>query len=172
MKALVLGGADCVWRDLRAALDMSTFDLVVAVNAAFRDFPGHVDHAVSYHSDLLPFWTEQRREAGLPGPGKYWSSEGQRHIIGVEMGFVPAWGGSSGLIGAQVGLEVADKVVLCGVPLDPDAAHFDKPGAWDEAVKHRAAWQDHVDDLGRVRSMSGWTAELLGRATEEWLGSE
>lgn len=173
LTAAVLGGADCVWRDFEAACRLVHIDLLIAVNGAFREYPGKVDHAVSFHSDLLPYWTERRRKSGYPDPDKYWTVVGQRPILGVAMGFVPAWGGSSGLIAAQVGMEVADRVILCGVPLDPAAEHFDKPGVWDEAIKHRHAWQAHAEELrAKVRSMSGWTAELLGTSTADWLAAE
>ncbi|MGB3833800.1 MAG: hypothetical protein WA975_18265 [Mesorhizobium sp.] len=170
--AAVLGGAASVWSDLEAARQSVAFDVIVACNSAFRDFQGHVHHAVSFHSDLLPWWAGLRMERGQGPPDKYWTCHGQRPILGAAMGFVPAWGGSSGLIGAQVGMAVADHVVLCGVPLCPSHAHFDRAGEWLDALDYRSAWQDHFPDLRyKVRSMSGWTAELLGMPTEAWLNS-
>lgn len=171
MRAVVLGGADNVWSDLEAARRLCTFDLVVAVNAAFRTYPGEIDAAVTFHTDLLPTWIEQRRAAGFPDARTYWSSRGQRAIPGMTINTVPAWGGSSGMIGAEVGIALATHVVLCGIPMDPAAEHFDRPGAWQEALHHRHAWEAHAEELRtKVRSMSGWTAGLLGEPTAEWLG--
>lgn len=168
--AVVLGGAEGVWHDLEEIGQLADLDLVIAVNSAIAAYSGHIDHACSFHADLLPWWRDKRRAAGRNDPGKYWTSVGQRPILGAAMGFVPAWGGSSGLIAAQVGMLVADQVILCGVPLDPSGEHFDKAGVWDEALKHRHAWMNHADELrGKVRSMSGWTSWLLGKPTREWI---
>jgi hypothetical protein len=36
MRALVLGGAACVWRDVEAALELGEYDIVVACNDIAR----------------------------------------------------------------------------------------------------------------------------------------
>lgn len=168
--AVVLGGADCVWCDLDAAMRLGRIDVVVAVNHAGRDYRGRVDHWATFHPELLPTWIEARRALHLPDVSSFWSVTPRKGHPELPLSIVEDWGGSSGLIGAQVALMVASHVVLCGVPLDPDAAHFDKAGRWDEALRHRKTWERRAKSLDRrVRSMSGWTAELLGRPSVEWL---
>lgn len=42
-KCLILGYADCVWRDAEAALSRETFDFVIAAPEVAEVWPGHVD---------------------------------------------------------------------------------------------------------------------------------
>jgi hypothetical protein len=64
----------------------------------------------------------------------------------------------------------ADRVVLAGIPLTRQAGHCDEAGDWRDAEKYRREWQDSADEMRPyVRSMSGWTRELLGEPTSEWL---
>lgn len=170
IRALVLGGARCMWRDVEKARSLASFDLVIACNSAYRDWPGQVDHAVSFHAELLPHWTAVRQEAGRPDAGAFWTARGHVAPPGLPMRFVEQWGGSSGLLAAQVAMEVAERAVLCGIPLDPDDEHFDRRGPWPDAVIHRRAWEAHRFDLvDKVRSMSGWTRNLLGPVDDTFL---
>src|SRR5262245_8962788 len=51
--AFVLGGAKCVWADLASAQVLCIPNTVVVVNDIGVDYPGKIDHWVSYHSDFL-----------------------------------------------------------------------------------------------------------------------
>jgi hypothetical protein len=46
--------------------------------------------------------------------------------------------------------------------------YFDK-SPWHEHGEFVAAWNLVKPRLSNVRSMSGWTAELLGTPTSQWL---
>ena len=99
-----------------------------------------------------------------------WTREGAQHLSDFHC-VVRPWGGSSGLLATRVA--VADlnspKVVLCGVPQD-DRAHFDRPGKWRHADSFVESWEAIVPRIrDRVRSMSGWTREVFGAPTREWL---
>ena len=64
-----------------------------------------------------------------------------------------------------------EKVVLCGVPMD-EQGNVDGRENWalKEVMIHREGWNKRYDLLkDRVRSMSGWTRELLGEPTRDWL---
>jgi hypothetical protein len=177
IRAVVLGGSKFVWSELAEAQKLCTFDLVIAVNHAGRDFPGHVDHFCSLHANLVPNWLEQRRLKGLPPPGAVWTAnhKGQRLGRRIDLPFrtVDGIGGSSGLLAARVALEVADLAVLCGIPMDAGGEHYDKPGAWVEAERYRKVWRAHMGELrGRVKSMGGWTASELGWPTKEWINGQ
>ncbi len=69
-----------------------------------------------------------------------------------------------------VGLALGcDRMVLCGVPLDPAEAHYDDDKRWADAGNYRRGWVTHKDEMSSVRSMSGWTSQLLGAPDREWL---
>lgn len=171
IRALVLGGARCLGRDVEEASRLGGFDVVIACNMAAVEWLGRLDHFATWHPELLPHWTALRKKAGRPDAGAYWTVRGHRAPPGLPMYFVDNWGGSSGLLAAQVALEVADWAVLCGIPLDPEGEHFDRRGPWPDAMIHRKAWEAHrLDLVDRVRSMSGWTRELLGPVDSAFLG--
>jgi hypothetical protein len=83
-------------------------------------------------------------------------------------------GGSSGMLATFVALkEGASRVILCGIPMSPDMQHYHdvkKGRPWLEAKKYHRHWVGAEQEMAdRVRSMSGWTATLLGQPTKEWL---
>lgn len=173
--AVVLGGAAGVWEELARARRLAEPDCVVAVNHAGRDYPGRVDHMCSYHVTLLPRWIDDRRAAGRAPPGTIWTARILGRCIalrrlGLPVQEIAAHGGSSGLLGALVAARVADKAILCGVPMDAESEHYDKTGAWTACRVHRPAWLQRAPELkGRVKSMGGWTAKLLGMPDAEWV---
>lgn len=157
MMAVVIGGAACVWDDLRA---LGPFEgLVIVVNDMLHSYPHRVDHMATLHPDKLPYWQEKR-----PGPKDYetWSTKPHPRVDHR----IPNWAaGSSGMLAVVVALDhlKCDEVILCGVPLDPAQSHFFDKKAWTAAVHHRKAWTKNLDRMrGRVFSVSGWTRELLG----------
>jgi hypothetical protein len=174
MKALVLGGANTLHADEAAARAMGFEpDFIVATNHAGRDREGPVEHWCSFHQDLFPMWLKARREAGRPDPGQLWTCSPGPRPPGLDLSMRRAanWRGSSGLLAVTVALELgATHVVLCGVPLTREAEHYDKPGLWRDAGNYRKGWIDHASDMaGRVRSMGGWTGNLLGAPDPAWL---
>jgi len=87
----------------------------------------------------------------------------------------PNGGGSSGLFAVLGALELGyDQLILCGVTMDGKKKHDPTAGQLIDATcpydSYRPGWykvQAQIKD--KVRSMSGWTAELLGKPTREWL---
>ena len=50
--------------------------------------------------------------------------------------------------------------------------HFFNPEAWRAAEAHHKGWHQALPQIkDRARSMSGWTAELLGKPEAEWLAA-
>jgi hypothetical protein len=178
-RALCVGSAACVGDDLAAAaaLGVSQADgwTVIACNHMARDWPRAFDHWVTFHPELLPRWTADRQAQGRPTCASLWTVDNRVVPGGFMMPVQRAanWGGSSGLLMATVALLLgADKIVLAGVPLDYEQGHYDSPDkAWREAGSYRKGWTSHQDDLVNVRSLSGWTAGLLGTPTREWLAA-
>lgn len=177
IRALVLGGAAGVWEEIERAKSMAEFQIVVATNHAGRDYEGEVDHWVSFHPNLFPTWLAARSAAGRP-PAKFlWSGIHKgRHVganqRGLALNYTDSVGGSSGLLATLVALRetAAERIVLCGIPMMPEAEHYDRPGAWEDAKNYLKAWKDQKAALiGKVRSMSGWTKDLLGEPDAEWM---
>lgn len=91
--------------------------------------------------------------------------------MGVEVDIVEPYyppvgrSGSSAMTGVLAALRMGyEKIVLCGCPLTGNAPEGNPYEAF------RLGWMDHREELiGKVKSMSGWTMELLGQPTEEWL---
>lgn len=167
MRAICLGGADCLWSDVLGSeriLGTRWWDIVVACNDAGRDWPHRLDHWVSLHPEkLLKVWTPER-----PGGYETWSDPNRQRGPAPTDHHLDNWGGSSGLFCVQVALEVgASYVVACGMPMDA-RPHYFGTKEWGPWEQYRDAWDRHADEMGVVRSMSGWTAELLGRPDEQW----
>lgn len=173
LTALIIGSANTLEDDLAGALALFEPDLIVGCNHAARDWPSRLDHWASMHPDLFPLWLAERRRQGFPEPGRYWHARHRIVPAGISSTAVESWGGSSGLLCVAVAFELGvDRVVLAGVPLVKTAKHYDSDRNWDEARAYQWAWELRRPVLlGRVKSMSGWTRDLLGGPEEEgWLG--
>lgn len=176
MTALILGGALCLEDDVRSASELvdPADCLVVAVNDAGFWWPGRLDHWVTMHAEELPERERIRAERGYPGGYKRWTRPyppGMKQREDSVDELFGGWSGSSGLLAVGVALERlgADPVLLCGMPMD-DRRHFNRKGRWDAAHRHRLGWLEYQDRMmGRVRSFSGWTAELLGVPSHDWI---
>lgn len=161
MIAIVLGGAPSVWSELAEAREIlgARRHLVVAANLAGIHHKGGLDGWASLHPDRLPEWARQRR--------------GNRDF----RTFTPddtaeKWPGSSGLYAAQVALlEMgASGAVLCGVPMDSEVGHFINPGRWAGTGDYRRAFEVAMLEVGgRLRSLGGWSADLLGKPSAAWI---
>lgn len=169
LTALCLGGANTLDADRKAALALFTPDLIVACNHAGRD-AAHVDHWVTMHPELFPRWIADRRAKGLPDAGRLWSVKHRPSPVECER--LTSEGGSSGMFCIQVALHLGcTHIVLSGIPLDKHAEHYDYAGKWMDAPRYRANWTRYASVMaGRVRSVSGWTRDLLGAPDERWLG--
>jgi len=181
--ALVLGGGQTLWSDLRAALDLGEYGGVVACNDAGVYWPGPLDGWCSLHADRLAMWMEARRRRGYPPPGSAFGHADARRaypkLVDRLTGFVEfrfpgqKSSGSSGHFALKVALvELGfDKAVLCGVPMDGNPHFFDRHG-WSASDSHWAGWGESLPLIrDRVRSMSGRTRELLGIPTPDWIGA-
>lgn len=165
-----------MWADLASARHLCEPHVVVAVNDIGVDYPGRVDHWVSYHSDSFAKWVNKRAEKGLPPAGQFWVGVGgPTHHAPKGTQTIDVRGGSSGMLATFVALKFATRVILCGIPMDQKMRHYHegKRGMpWTEATKYHRHWQDALPLLGdAVRSTSGWTAGLLGKPTKTWLES-
>lgn len=170
--ALILGSGASLFEDLEA---LGPWDgLVIAVNRAGAVHAGGLDHWVSLHPDQLGAFMAERAAAGLPSAGATWSD---RAHPGVRVDRVVTdleRTGSSGLFAVRLALHHlgAGRVVLAGMPIDNAPHFYDGPRRSGPGfVPYRPFWRAAARSgfAGRVRSLSGWTAGLLGRPDAGWL---
>jgi hypothetical protein len=169
-RALVLGGAACVWDDVEYALDLSEFELVIACKRIVEHWKGPLDAFASLHPESIAASLRARREKGYSMDFPvYCDRDSKDGRVSVDH-LLADWAGSSGLYGVAVALHLgADRVVLAGVPMD-GGPHFDKPGDWETSTSYHKGWIRNQHRLNNVaRSCSGWTRALLGRPDEAWL---
>lgn len=165
---LIIGGADNVKADVAAALELFTPDAIIVVNDQIRDWPGRIDYGVTLHFEKLPGWLPGRRERQRYLPQVWTHTEAKDSDRYLEH-----WReGSSGLFAVQVALhEGFDRIVLAGVPMVSTRAHYFSPKPWIAASSYQKAWRErHTELQPFVRSMSGFTKELLGEPDADWLG--
>lgn len=159
-RLVVIGGASCVYEDLKNYSPPEDAKVMV-INDAGVAYNGRVDYWVTLHSEKLKKWQEQR-PASL---NQDYISVGCIKNKNVKLDKITKdWGGSSGLFACKVGLELGfDHIVLCGVPMDTRPNIFrPEQGCWPSAIGFREGWEKHLTEIrGKVFSMSGWTKEQL-----------
>jgi len=179
MRGLVLGGAECIWRDVDALEKMirARWDgIVVAANDIGAHWPRQLHGWATLHPEKMERWVRLREKNGHPGGFVTYARDGKkrrgiddtvRHRFG---------GGSSGLLAVSVALHLGcDRIVLCGVPMTRDlyfreSTVHPEGKTFSSADSHWKKWLQYADRLqGLVKSMSGRTRDLLGEPTLEWL---
>jgi hypothetical protein len=181
-KVLVVGCAASVWVDVAAAQAMAQFDAVYCVKLAGVDWPERFDVWCGLHPEWQEDYSRQRAAKGLPNgyqtvaPPDSELGAGKCKVIDRRVSY--RWPGmnasaSSGIYGAKVALDDGfDRVVLAGVPLSKDP-HFSRGKPWVQVDSFTAGFRLSVPFLmGKVRSMSGLTREVLGAPTPEWLAGD
>jgi len=165
---LIFGRAKLVMDEVAQAMAKVDFDAVMAIGRVGVNWQRPLNYWCTFHTNELEQWIIARRQAGLPPAGEYWTSTRGRTStqLDAHVKKMDVVGGSSAMIGVMVARYrlFAQRVVLCGCPLDPEAGYVDKDGEWKEAIMHRPAWRTahKAQLLQGVVSMSGWTKELLG----------
>jgi hypothetical protein len=145
------------------------YGCVVAVNDVGGILPYRITHWATLHPEKLGPWRARRIEEG---GNQDFLVVSNRKKAGVDC-VLRDWGGSSGLLGVQAALHLGrcNKIVLAGVPMSK-GPHYHKDAAWMHAQFYRVAWKTRLRSIeGIVRSMSGWTQELLGAPSSGWLRS-
>ena len=171
--ALIMGGGERVREDVQTALKMFTPDMVLAVNDFGAEWPGRLDHWVSSHSEKMPMWIERRALNGHGPAGRIWTVEHKSKGYPYQTVVNP--GGGSSAVAVAVAREMgAERIVIAGVPLTSTPHFFDDvPWSSKEVAHYQRAWQRQKKEMIRdVRSVSGgFTEDLLGRPTKEWIES-
>jgi len=178
---IIAGAAPCVIDDLGAIPDQGRFDcMLIGAHSPAETRIALLSHHVSHENDF-PDTAKARRAAGLNTDYITWSNRPHPGVQRCCPDLTPPtcayecrprfgakdprnhhhYSGTSAMLGLKIGLRLGyERIILAGVPIDSGHyAHF------------QVGWQWIADLLSYcpVRSMSGFTAELLGRYTEEWL---
>lgn len=182
-RAIVVGCSSFVWSDVKAAQELCTFDKVYCVKLAAVHWPGRFDTAITLHPEWSEKYKSMRRENGYPmdfetvAPLVCEMGEHGKHEVDRRVSY--RWPGmnasaSSGIYGAKVALEDGhSRVVLAGIPMDVSAGHFTRGQPWKQRDSFMVGFDHAVPKMmGKVRSMSGLTAERLGVPTREWLNAD
>lgn len=170
--AVVVGGSRAVWDEIgqTAALlaEVGAEARWFVINDMIPIFPGACT-AVSLHPQKLKDWLAQRAKVGWPAPDQVWAHvkfDGVSH-------FTDDWRGSSGLFAIKVARQLGfDKIILCGVPMRPDAGHIVRGATpWNAAEQFMGGWKLQAKEIAPfVRSWSGWTGEAFGAPNPAFLG--
>jgi hypothetical protein len=174
-RCLILGSALSWLSDVEAALSLSEFEGVVAAKQAGEKWRGRLDAWVTLHPEYLDTSYRARKQAGLPVDTRIFCHKGGKRVTDILDYLYPAQksSGSSGLFACKVAQHLGfTHLVLCGIPNDNSAGKIGVGPAWHGAENFKAGWQQALPYLTNVRSMSGWTARLLGSPTTEWLTGE
>lgn len=174
--AIVVGGAEEALSDCqRAELwchSLGVIPEVFVANDMIASFPGKPDRFVTLHPDKLPMWLHARQAKGLPEVKEIWAHRRYKNIV---TNTTDDWGGSSGLFMVKIARSLGfDRILLCGIPMDPHANHFVRHQRWNACAAFRRSWERRKLEIAPyVRSMSGgWTDQLLGKPDAAWLSRE
>jgi len=183
---LITGDGRTLHKDMEEFLSWNIPHDVMAMGRSINIYPGRVMHWANVDSYEAIWWAEH---LPLKNDGKM----PIRHTLGEHRGFDvdweiideikfekgdnSMWYGSSALFAAYVCLALGyEKIVLAGCPLDSKGWWF-----FDEKeVGPRwqgecfMAWLEFAKNGGfrNVRSLSGYTAEMIGRPNKLWTNGE
>lgn len=168
---IALGGAEGVWNELSEALKLCPNADVGGVNEAARDHEGHLSVWATLHPSKFADWQRQRERKVLNTDyiacAHKDDPEARLDLVTNEV-----WSGTSGLYLCQVALLKLgySQVIVCGMPLE-DSPHYFDSEQWWAAPNYRRGWKKAVGGelSGKIRSMSGWTRELVGPPDSGWL---
>lgn len=191
--ALVVGCARCVWDDVKAAQELGNFDRIYCVKLAGVHWQTGDFTWVGLHPEAMDDYEKKRLNLGLPGG--YEIVAPLSHEVGqhgkkgrVTRRVAYQWPGmshsaGSGIYGAKVAMHDGhNKIVLAGIPMEPEAGHFISKDKNIQGITRGPVWKDFPAFVsgytfalpimkGIVKSMSGRTRKDLGAPTAQWLAA-
>jgi hypothetical protein len=177
MKALVLGSAECVYRD-REDVSWAQFERTYGANFAGIICPdldvwviGHPEDGSKFQR-MFKAWGRDLPQVVM-GLHRQDKLDVTAHVDRWEDPRFPdceAKRFDSGLFSTRVAIkDGATKVILCGVPLSVGSNLNGWTPPMHSYAPYRKAWEEAFPHLeGRVKSCSGFTRDLLGAPTREW----
>lgn len=180
-KCLVVGSAINLWDDVAKARELGEFDATYCVKLTGVHWPARFQVWCSLHPEWMDKYEAERHALNLPNgyeivlplesevgtEGKRYGKRGRRLTYrwpGMNAS------GSSGLFAVKAALNDGfDRVVIAGMPMD-NSNHFTRGKAWKQRDSFTAGWEQAMPHLvGKVKSLSGWTAEKLGAPDARWI---
>lgn len=172
MILIALGGAEGVWEEYKEAISLCPDADVGAVNDSGCDYSGRLSIWATLHPEKFHRWQEARSRKGF---NTDYVACSNKRLDGVRIDFATnsVWGGSSGLFLCQLAAIKFrySKIIVCGMPISEQPHYFDNQ-AWNGVSRYRRGWREAIQQPelnGKIRSMSGWTKEVLGSPTSDWL---
>lgn len=174
---LIVGDATGVIKDLNEFLDFGVEFDTMAINYSVKIIPWQVEHFVAGDSHMKDM---QALAATMKnGCIKHcWNPNSKGFDIRWIRNGVPGWNGTTANLCAKIGIALGyTRLVLAGVPMD-GSGNWYAPLLKKNDIKLRKDHRQHLwkwteiasRPIGRlIRSMSGNTAELLGKPTKDWL---
>lgn len=163
--AIICGSAETLFDDLDRAVELRPHHTIVAVNAAAEIVAA--DHLFTLHPEKMEVWRE--RQFQLTGRwATTHSAPRARPGVDIDFWWERAGGrGTSGWGAAKMALEMGhDEAILCGITMDAmPYAHRGPAKAFMSPTvlqSYRHYIERDVEWHPKVRSMSGWTRQLLG----------
>lgn len=174
---IIIGSAPCVKDDIEVAFRLIFPDPWPLIpDPRFPDFMAiglssvdkylhHIKYMATYHPAEIPE-IKKRREAAGGNTDYLVISHERKPGVDILEPFTPPTGSSSHL-GVLAAIRLGyKKIILCGCPMTGDCPTH----KGNKYETFRAGWTAKINIVKPyVRSMSGWTRELLGAPTEEWL---
>lgn len=168
---ILCGSSQTVWTDLAQAELLAPKHEKIGINFFPVHYRDNVTHWVTVHSDKMRYW--------LPLRQYYNNSKAWTHSYMDDASIDIVWdirydSGTSSLYALQIALKMGyQKILLCGITLDEQPCFYDPPThTYKHAQRERTAWKQLPDDMkSKVRSFSGFTKDLLGTPTQEWLSA-
>ena len=179
--AAMIGCAPCWENDLERLISFCPdFDIfAIGLDCPYKS---RIDYFVTYHIEDIEAYKNKRMKEGLSLDYKVISHTNDFTKYCRERNKKAKWAntnvdivyphqapsGSSSLLGTKAALFKLgyNKVVLIGCPMDTGSIE-NKDKSYSV---FRKGWLHFKSDLiGKVKSMSGWTKELLGELTKEWI---
>jgi len=180
-RALIVGCSAQVWDDVKRAREFCEFDAIFCVKLAGVHWPAKFRTWVTLHPEFMDKYEAERRALGLPNGYEIvapLTSEvgmhGKKGNIHRRISY--RWPGmsssaSSGIYAAKVALDDGfDRLVMAGIPMTKETGHFTRGKVWAQRDCFLPGLKKSIPYLqGKCKSMSGYTMELLGAPTAEWL---
>lgn len=173
---VVAGFGETLQRDLDAVQAVKPNLPIIAVNKACEVIKAFAIYSFHFERGKLDLWAEvQRKRFGegfaVFGPGKKeWYEHNKRNYPHVEY-WAPSTAsrGSSGWCAVKLAKLLGfDEVIMCGIPVQPgpyaDRRHamYWQSKRTNAVEQFRKAIEDDKGSHAGVRSMSGWSRQLLG----------
>lgn len=195
MKVAICVGSAMGWQaEVEQALKLAPDAAIYCVKENGIDWPGEFRTWVTMHPEWMGRYISERAKLGLPPcvdyvcpPAKELGENGRKGLADGKIPFrfvsyqhvsgeaSPGSGGFAVKVALGDGFE---RVIICGMPMVSKGGHYrrkgetwrDTRGGISDPASFQKGWNAYKEHFaGRVRSMSGWTAELLGEPTKSWL---